>query len=336
MGDFDDPGDQQGLEFGCDPVEVVRRIENFTNAFLESLAEGRIEDIEMNSFPELGQLHEDAVGHRSQDAVPNVTTRLKTSNVVNSPKDVNEAIQDAVAFLNVPRPDLGVLCSTRGAYAGKLRVLEAPGHRWIDGSRVTTAGLSIPGDCTTIQNFQFDSKARYILVVEKDAIFQRLVEDRFFDMLPAIVLTAKGMPDMATRVFLHTLHMQLPKALVLGLVDWNPSGVAILCQYKHGSVRMALESPRYAVPSLKWLGTREEMLQDVPESAWQALTARDESLIGTLKAGPLAGNESWATELDGMAARGAKAEIEALFEVVGVEGFASTLADSIIQHEYLD
>lgn len=82
---------------------------------------------------------------------------------MNSPKDVNEAIQDAVVFLNVPRPDLGVLCSTRGAYAGKLRVLEAPGHRWIDASRVTSAGLSIPGDCTTIQNFQFDSKARYNL-----------------------------------------------------------------------------------------------------------------------------------------------------------------------------
>jgi hypothetical protein len=47
MGDFDDPGDQQGLEFGCDSVEVVRRIETFTSSFLESLAEGRIGDIEM-------------------------------------------------------------------------------------------------------------------------------------------------------------------------------------------------------------------------------------------------------------------------------------------------
>lgn len=47
MADFDEPGDQQGLEFGCDPVEVVRRIETFTYGFLESLAEGRVEDIEM-------------------------------------------------------------------------------------------------------------------------------------------------------------------------------------------------------------------------------------------------------------------------------------------------
>jgi meiotic recombination protein SPO11 len=39
-------------------------------------------------------------------------------------------------------------------------------------------------------------------VVEKDAIFQRLSEDRLADRLPMVLVTAKGMPDLATRAFL--------------------------------------------------------------------------------------------------------------------------------------
>ena len=33
----------------------------------------------------------------------------------------------------------------------------------------------------------------------QDAVFQRLAEDRFFDTVPTILITAKGYPDLATR-----------------------------------------------------------------------------------------------------------------------------------------
>jgi DNA topoisomerase VI subunit A len=39
----------------------------------------------------------------------------------------------------------------------------------------------------------------WLIVVEKDAVFQRLVEDRIFDHIPCVLVTAKGMPDLATR-----------------------------------------------------------------------------------------------------------------------------------------
>ena len=57
------------------------------------------------------------------------------------------------------------------------------------------------------------------------AIFQRLIEDDFCDLVPSILITAKGMPDMATRVMLWHLHAAMPQLPVLGLVDWNPSGI---------------------------------------------------------------------------------------------------------------
>ena len=38
-----------------------------------------------------------------------------------------------------------------------------------------------------------------ILVIEKDAVFQRLLEDGFPSLIPSVMVTGKGMPDMATR-----------------------------------------------------------------------------------------------------------------------------------------
>ncbi|KAK9805104.1 hypothetical protein WJX73_008176 [Symbiochloris irregularis] len=82
------------------------------------------------------------------------------------------------------------------------------------------------------------------VIVEKDAIFQRLVEDRMFDMEPScIIVTARGMPDMATQLFVARLRHDFPDLLMAALVDWNPSGVAILSHYRYGSSRTGLESP---------------------------------------------------------------------------------------------
>lgn len=59
-------------------------------------------------------------------------------------------------------------------------------------------------------NVEHACASRYVIVIEKDAIFQRLVDDGFAELVGAILVTAKGMPDMATRAFLHTLTMALP------------------------------------------------------------------------------------------------------------------------------
>ena len=44
-----------------------------------------------------------------------------------------------------------------------------------------------------------ESDAMFILLVEKDAAFMRLAEDRFYNTYPCIIITAKGQPDVATR-----------------------------------------------------------------------------------------------------------------------------------------
>ena len=49
------------------------------------------------------------------------------------------------------------------------------------------------------------SDALFILLVEKDAAFMRLAEDRFYNTFPCIIITAKGQPDVASRWGPYTL-----------------------------------------------------------------------------------------------------------------------------------
>lgn len=58
----------------------------------------------------------------------------------------------------------------------------------------------------------------------------RLAEDRFYNSYPCIIVTAKGQPDVATRLFLRKLKQTL-KIPVLALVDSDPYGLKILSVY---------------------------------------------------------------------------------------------------------
>lgn len=126
---------------------------------------------------------------------------------------------------------------------------------FIDCTRMGVGGKAIPPYIDKITNIQSDAK--FILVrfhrrrrwlcssvplpttnlttytktqppqlVEKEAAYMRLAEDRFYNKYPCVVITAKGQPDVATRLFLKKLKttLQIP---VLGLVDSDPYGTGI-------------------------------------------------------------------------------------------------------------
>ena len=112
--------------------------------------------------------------------------------------------------------------------------------------------------------------ARYVLVVEKDAIFQRLLADNVFRYCgPGILVTVrrfltsessnsmilhqgKGYPDIATRQFLRILSRTCPSLPIHALVDADPYGLDIFLVYKYGSKK----SPRAHLdcPAINLLG----------------------------------------------------------------------------------
>lgn len=78
-------------------------------------------------------------------------------------------------------------------------------------------------------------------------------EHRFYQKYPCIILTGKGQPDVATRLFLRKLKdtLNIP---VLALVDSDPYGLKILSVYMSGSKQMSYDSSHLTTGDIKWLG----------------------------------------------------------------------------------
>ncbi|XP_074572139.1 meiotic recombination protein SPO11-2-like [Curcuma longa] len=248
-----------------------------------------------------------------------------------SQDQVNRAVQDVVALLQCTRHSLGIMAASKGAVVGRL-LLEEPGEQTVDCSMLGQAGYAITGDLYALNRLVLNSDARYIIIVEKDAIFQRLAEDQFFNQIPSIIITAKGYPDIATRFFVHRLNQTFPLLPILGLVDWNPAGLAILCTYKFGSVNMGLESYRYAC-NVRWLGLRADDLKIIPQQALTQLTPQDMKKAKSLMTSKVL-PESYRVELAIMVEKGERAEIEALY-YHGFDFLGKYIGKKIVQADYI-
>ncbi|DBA69797.1 TPA: hypothetical protein ACH3X2_012519 [Trebouxia sp. C0005] len=200
------------VDFEASDEEVLSRIEHCVSAFLDELSFGRLQSIQ-------------TVSRESSNAyLESGTEQIRLQQAVQTRSLTFRQGESAFHFVRIFKVLEVVHELLRGAVSGLLHVQEHQNEPWID--CCASGCKTLPGDCNAIFNYCFQTTAQYILVVEKDAIFQRLVEDGFCNLAPSIMLTAKGMPDLSTRVFLRQLHEAFPQLPVLGLVDWNPSGKA--------------------------------------------------------------------------------------------------------------
>ena len=127
------------------------------------------------------------------------------------------------------------------------------------------------------------SDALFILLVEKDAAFMRLAEDRFYNTYPCIIITAKGQPDVASR-WAHLwsrfkvsagaavgVYAFARVAFMAGLGDNGGSPVVsppvpfLFALLQHGSIAAR---PHVCVP-MRWHG-RSRRPRLCPRQAWQS------------------------------------------------------------------
>ncbi|KAL7597448.1 hypothetical protein Lser_V15G27599 [Lactuca serriola] len=244
---------------------------------------------------------------------------------------VNQTIQDVVALLRCSRYSLGIMASSRGSIAGRL-LLQGPDQETVDCTKCGSSGYAISGDLNILEKLVMKTDANYIIVIEKHAIFQRLAEDKVFNQIPCILITAKGYPDLATRFLLHRMNRAFPEMPIFGLVDWNPAGLAILCTFKYGSIGMGLEAYRYAC-NIKWLGLRKDDLELIPEESFVPLRPKDTQIAKSLTSSQIL-QDNYKEELAVMVESGQRAEIEALY-FHGYDFLGKYLANKIVQVHYI-
>lgn len=219
-------------------------------------------------------------------------------------------LDDVATMVGCTRSNLHVVASDKGLVVGRITFVED--GDFIDCTKMGVGGKAIPPYIDKITNITSD--AEFILLVEKEAAYMRMAEDRFYNKYPCIVITAKGQPDVATRMFLSRLHSELHLP-VLGLVDSDPYGLKILSVYMSGSKNMSYDSASLTTPDIKWLGLRPSDLDkfDLPEQCRLDMTESDiKTGKELLKEEFIIKNKEWMKELEIMVKTKKKAEIQAL------------------------
>ncbi len=174
-------------------------------------------------------------------------------NIFSEQAESNPLIEDLEVALGMKREDMNLNANRKGILAGNMKVIDKFGNEKIeiDASKQGRSGWPIPSDVDNDIEF-VDVKAKYVLVVEKDTLWQRLNEDKFWGKQNAILISPQGQASRGTRRLIHKLsEMGLP---VYVFNDCDAWGWYIYWTIKTGSMNLAYIGHEIATPEAKFLG----------------------------------------------------------------------------------
>jgi DNA topoisomerase-6 subunit A len=234
-----------------------------------------------------------------------------TENTFEDQNESDPIIEDLEVGIDALREELHLFANKRGLVVGPLVVNDAGDE--IDLARMGRGGWGIPSICEE-DNLKFvRHKAEFVLSVEKQAVWHRLVEDRFWDKYKCILMTTEGQSARGARRFLQRVATEL-KLPVYVLVDNDPWGLYIYSVLKQGSINLAYESMRMAVPHVRFLGMSafDYKKFDLKPNATIKLTKEDIARAEQMKAYPWFKEKKWQREIQAIVDNGFKMEVDAL------------------------
>src|SRR6266699_2786685 len=226
--------------------------------------------------------------------------------------ECDPVIEDMEVTLDSMREELHLYAKNAGAMVGPITVVDSGDE--IDCSRMGSGGYSIPS-IVEPEIVQFKKHtAKFVLHVEKDTVWRRFNEDKFWRQHNCILTHGGGQPPRGVRRILHRLHHEL-KLPVYCLLDNDPWGYYIYSVIKQGSINLAYESGRMAIPDARFLGLRSSDYQrcQLSPSVQIKLNEQDIKRARQIAQYPwFANKKPGQKELDLMLKNGFKLEVEAL------------------------
>jgi DNA topoisomerase-6 subunit A len=242
----------------------------------------------------------------------------------NDQTESDPIIEDLEVALGALREELHLFASNRGAMVGNITVRDIGDT--INCRRQGSGGWSIPSivEENVIQFKQCE--ADFILLVEKDAVWRRLNEDKFWKKHNCILIHGQGMTPRGVRRLLYRMVDELKLPLFV-LVDNDPWGFYIYSVIKQGSINLAFESSRMAIPAARFLGlsSYDKARYKLPDNVTIKLNKQDRNRAKQILDYPWFQKKSWQREIKMMLRMGVKLELEAL----------SAKGISFVSEEYL-
>ena len=225
--------------------------------------------------------------------------------------ECDPVIEDVEVSLDSMREELHLYAKNAGAMVGPITLVDSGDE--IDCSRMGSGGYSIPSIVEEeIVQFKKNS-AKFVLHVEKDTVWRRFNEDKFWRLHNCILTHGGGQPPRGVRRLARRLHEEhgLP---VYVLVDNDPWGYYIYSVVKQGSINLAFESERMAIPKAKFIGlsSADPDTYGLPRNVGIKLNDKDVSRAKELINYRWFQKKHWQEEIKRMLATGLKYELDAL------------------------
>lgn len=163
--------------------------------------------------------------------------------IFSSPFQVSNSVFRVSTALHIPRDNLNIIASSKGILEGSL-ILKIHGNF----VNCFKNPISIPGMLE--EEPEINSNARYLCIIEKEGIFNLLVEENLSSLLPIILICGRGFPDISTRILCRQILTAIPSITIVGLFDYNVGGFGCLCSYRFGSQKTSTETRKYGIPIL--------------------------------------------------------------------------------------
>jgi DNA topoisomerase-6 subunit A len=174
----------------------------------------------------------------------------------NEQTESDAVMDDVEALFGLNREQLGFIPEEKGGeIAGRLIVIDKDrdtGRKLkIDCTKFGSGAYSIP---ISVEELEFETKAKFILVIETAGMFQRLVKHNYWKKANCILVSMGGVPTRACRRFIRRLSDE-NKLPVYVFVDGDPYGISnIYRTFKVGSGNAAHLNEYFCVPQARFLG----------------------------------------------------------------------------------
>ncbi|MBI5862905.1 MAG: DNA topoisomerase IV subunit A [Planctomycetes bacterium] len=217
-----------------------------------------------------------------------------------------EDVEVSVASL---REELGIHAEPKGAMVGPMTIVDSGDT--IDLTAMGSGGWQVPS-VVEPEVIQFKKhSAAFILLVEKGTQWNRFNQDRFWEKHNCMLIHGGGQPPRGVRRLMHRMHKEL-KLPVYVLVDNDPWGYYIYSVVKQGSINLAFESQRMAIPAARFIGMSSYDADkfNIPKQIPMPLKDEDTRRAKEILEYPWFQSKEWQREIKHMLSLGVKLELE--------------------------
>ncbi|MCP9439146.1 MAG: DNA topoisomerase IV subunit A [Nitrospira sp.] len=239
------------------------------------------------------------------------TIKDSHENTFDTQDESDPIIEDLEVSLAALREELHVRAENAGSIVGPV-VFGDDGDR-VDCSKLGKGGYSVPSIVEPEYLEIRRCTADFVLLVEKGTQWNRLSEDKFWRRYNCILLTGNGQPPRGVRRLARRLHEEWRLPIYV-LVDNDPWGYYIYSVVKQGSINLAFESQRMAIPKAKFIGlsSADPERYGLPRNVGIKLNDKDMARAKELMNYQWFKKPAWQAEIKRMLTSGLKYELDAL------------------------